>query len=106
MPINNSYGETPKKGRTPKQSKQFKAVLRVNDKDIISEGDTILQALEGLHPPFYKTKGILTVETKDKKAEKLMTIWPMRRLFGDSAGSYVKSVGREILAKEMGLRLK
>ena len=93
------------RGRKKIIKQVFEATLAVNGENLKSSGSTVLKALNGLNPPFYKTKGILTVFKGGKKYEKLLVILQMKRLFNEFP-CMTRDIARSSMAKfiEQGLK--
>ena len=93
------------RGRKKTISQVFEATLAVNGLILKSSGSTVLEALNGLNPLFYKTKGILTVFKDDKKYEKILAILQMKRLFNEFP-CMTRDIARLSMAKfiEQGLK--
>lgn len=79
--------------------KQYKVELEVNDEVIKSKADTLEEAILGVKPTFYKTKGVITVKFGGLKASQLLVIHRMKRFFSSD-------LARIVLAKNLKLMLK
>lgn len=65
---------------------KYKAILKLNGKDYISEAKTLEQAILSLKPEFYKTRGFLKVKKGDQEVNRTLNIMQMRRIFGVGGG--------------------
>lgn len=88
-----------------KEKEEFIATLVVNNESLVSSANTLLEAINGLKPPFYKTKGILTVSKGDKSVQRLFFIPQMKRLFGEF-GATTREIARMSTAKMLEQMLK
>ena len=79
----------------------YKAVLKVNETEIVGEGATLLEAIDALPKIHPKTRGILIGYCGDKSAEFpfFLNILRIKRLF-------VNQTYREIIASQLFKRLQ
>jgi hypothetical protein len=77
----------------------YKVILFLNNTMITYRAKTLEEAIANIHPPFYKTKGLLRVEYNGLSTEKLLTIPQMKRFFSNE-------VAKIVLAKNIKLVLK
>lgn len=74
--------------------------LKLNNEEIKSKGDTLVEALENLVlPMFVKTKAIMNVKFGDKETNRVVTAFQLKRV--RAKGAY-----KNILAKNLELFLK
>jgi len=63
------------------KEKTYSAILKVNDKEYKSQGETLLECLENLKPVFpIKTKGLLLVKKGELSGERVFTVWQVKHL--------------------------
>lgn len=77
----------------------YKVILFLNDTEYKYRAETLEEAILGIKPPFYKTKGVLRVEYQGLSTEKLLTIHQMKRFFSSE-------IARIVLSKNLKLVLK
>jgi len=86
---------TKKEVKTP-----YKVILKLNNREYKSQGDTLLDALNALEVDQYRTSGLLIVKKGNLTAErKFNTIFKLKRLLSNK-------VLRIIVAKNLELMMK
>ncbi len=83
-----------------KGAKTYRLTLKINDDELVSSGNTILEAIESIKlPELFKTRGILSIAGEGKTCERNFNIMQLRRLRSNPTW-------REIVAKMLFMRLK
>jgi hypothetical protein len=77
----------------------YKVILFLNETTYEYRAETLEEAILGIKPPFYKTKGVLRVEYQGLSTEKIMAIHQMKRFFSSE-------IARIVLSKNLKLVLK
>lgn len=83
----------------------YKLTLFLNGKEYKSEAETLSEAIQKLKPEAYKTKGILRVEYGDKKTDRFLRTFQMRRLFSGGTG-LTATIVMQSLCKTVQMMLK
>lgn len=60
---------------------EFKVLVKMNDKEFVTETNDIASFITSLRPDFLKTKVILIIEKEGKKCEKMVFGFRGRQLF-------------------------
>ena len=78
----------------------FKAILKVNNKDLKAKGVSVEEALNSIKAPvIIKTYGFLTVEQGERSARKMMNVTFTKRFFRNP-------LLRRIVAKQLNVNFK
>ena|SRR3990167_8379549 len=64
----------------------YKATLKVNGQILISDGESLEEAIRGLEVVNYKTNGNLEIVFGDKTIQRFLPLRQMRKLFSDNTG--------------------
>lgn len=81
------------------QPEQYKVILKLNNEELEASHEILTEALGGIKPTAYKTKGILQVSYGKLKGQKILTIQQMKRLFSSE-------IARIVTAKQLNFFLK
>lgn len=67
----------------PKNKSPYMVLLDINSERLVAEGNSVVECLEQIAPPFFKTKGTFTICFGELKASKVMYPFQIRRLLAN-----------------------
>ena len=82
----------------PVNKELYSVSLLANGKEYKATGPTLKDAVHGLKPEFYKTKGILRITKGNKKIERFLFPLQMRKLFNNT-GSLTAEIALMTMTK-------